>query len=106
MIGLLIANMLEVLHHEVCAIETTEAGAVTAAARDKPSLMIVDVNLEEGGSGITAIEKILLTGFIPHFFISGNIAKVRARRPGAMMIEKPFLAADLVNAIRRALDPI
>jgi hypothetical protein len=31
---------------------------------------------------------------------------VRARRPDAMMIEKPFLAADLINAIRRALDPI
>ena len=104
MIGMLIADMLEMMNHEVCAIETSELGAVATAARCKPDLMIVDVRLEGGGSGINAVEEILRTGFVSHFFMSGNIAKVKALRPDAAVLEKPFFEADLVGAIQRALD--
>ncbi len=103
MIGVLLADMLKTMRHEVCAIETTGAGAVAAAARCNPDLMIVDVRLEDGASGVAAVDQILLTGFIPHFFISGNLAKVRALRPDAMTLEKPFAAADLERAIQLAM---
>ena len=102
LIGMLLAEMLAEMGHEVCAIEATETDAVAAAARHKPDIMIVDARLRDG-SGISAVEKILLVGNIPHLYVSGDTASVRARKPHAVVIEKPFREADLANAILRAL---
>jgi DNA-binding response OmpR family regulator len=89
--------------HEVCAIETSRSGAVAAAAQYRPDLMIVDARLGDG-SGIAAVEEILRTGFVPHLFISGNISRVEALKPGAAVLQKPFHEAELTRAIQRALD--
>jgi DNA-binding NtrC family response regulator len=101
-IASLFAEVLASLGHDVCSIEATEAAAITAAARCRPDLMIVDVRLGVG-SGVTAVAEILLTGYIPHVFVSGDTAIVHALRPGAIALQKPFFASDLVRAIRRAL---
>ncbi len=102
MIGDLLAEMLEEMGHSVCALAATEADAVKAAARDKPDLMMVDVALGQG-SGIVAMDEILRTGFVLHFFMSGNVAKVRAQRPDAAVLEKPFQEKQLKYAIEQAL---
>jgi CheY-like chemotaxis protein len=101
-IAMLLADMFAAMGHDVCAIEATEAGAVAAAVRCRPDLMIVDVRLGDG-SGFTAVEEILRTGFVPHVFVSGDISTVRARKPGAVAIRKPFSESDLLQAIQRAL---
>jgi len=103
MIGMLLAEMLLEMGHDVCAVEATEAGAVTAAARFIPDLMIVDVQLGDG-SGVSAVEEILRTGFVPHIFASGDNSRIRALRPDAVAILKPFRESDLVRAIHRAFD--
>ena len=103
MIGMLLAEMLEAMGHDVCAIETTEAAAVTAAAQYRPDLMIVDARIDDG-SGASAVDKILRTGFVPHLFISGNISNIRALRPDAVVLEKPFREAELTCAIQRAIE--
>lgn len=100
-IGMLLADTLSEMGYEVCAVEATEAGAVAAAARCKPDLMIVDAGLREG-NGVSAVERILHNGFIPHVFVSGATT-VQAQRPGAIVIQKPFLDAALARAIQRAL---
>ncbi len=102
LIGQLVGEMLEEMGHEISAIVTTEAAAIDAAAEYSPDLMIVDARLGDG-SGITAVETILTTGFIPHIFVSGNIAKVRQARPDAILLEKPFREAELAIAIARAM---
>ena len=61
LIGMLLAEVLEGLGHEVCAIEANEADAVAAAARCSPDLMIVDARLGDE-SGIAAVDQILCTG--------------------------------------------
>ncbi len=101
-IGMLYADLLEAMGHTVCTIESTEMEAVAAAALYKPDLMIVDVALREG-TGLSAVEEILRTGFVPHVFVSGDAASVRAERPGAIVMQKPFLDPDLARAIQRAL---
>ena len=53
LIGMLLADMLEARGYDVCAVEATETGAVTAAARYNPGLMIVDARLRDG-SGVAA----------------------------------------------------
>jgi DNA-binding NtrC family response regulator len=102
MIAMLLADMFAAMGHNVCAIEATEAGAVAAAVRCRPDLMIVDARLGDE-NGVSAVEEILRTGFVPHVFISGDISTIQAHKPGAVAIQKPFDEFDLVRAIRRAL---
>ena len=66
-LGLLFGEVLEGMGYIVCAIEATEPDAVAAALRCKPDLMLVDVQLGSG-NGVSAVEQILLQGFVPHVF--------------------------------------
>ena len=93
----LLAETLESIGHHVCAVEATESGAVSAAARCRPDLMIVDVDLGEG-NGIRAMEQILSTRPVAHVFISGERLRLDAET-----LHKPFREPDLVQAIERAL---
>jgi CheY-like chemotaxis protein len=102
MIGVLLGEMLEGMGYDVCGIEATEADAVTAAARCRPDLMIVDVQLGDG-SGVIAIDTIHRTGPVPHVFVSGNMARLRALRPGSIAIQKPYRESELAMVIQRAL---
>lgn len=103
LIGMYLSEMLVTMGHDVCAVEATEAHAVKAAAQHKPDLMIVDAQLIDG-SGVAAVDEILRHGFIPHIFVSGDILKVRALKPSAIVIQKPYRKLDLVRAISRAFD--
>ena len=102
LIAMLLVETLAEIGHGVCGVEATENGAVVAALRCRPDLIIVDAQLREG-NGVSAVDQILGTGFVPHLFISGDIKAILARRPGAVAIEKPFRESELVEAIRRAL---
>jgi DNA-binding response OmpR family regulator len=102
MIAMLLAEVLRELGHEVCATEATEAGAIAAAARHKPDLMIVDEELRQG-SGISAVERITRSGFIPHVFVTGNSLRDRSLSPSAVAVQKPFTISELTWAIKRAL---
>jgi hypothetical protein len=65
-------------------------------------MLIVDDGLVEG-SGTSAVERILRTGFVPHVFVSGGIRALERLGPRAVVLDKPFLEADLLDAIVRAL---
>src|ERR1039458_702062 len=54
LLGVYLAELLIGMGHEICAIEATEADAVSAAAQRGPDLMIVDARLRDG-SGISAV---------------------------------------------------
>jgi DNA-binding response OmpR family regulator len=103
LIGMLLADALGAMGYDVCAVEATEAGAVAAAARCNPDLMIVEARLRDG-SGVSAVEEILRAGWVPHVFVSGETSSVHALSPGAIVIQKPFRDIDLDHAIQRALD--
>jgi two-component system, response regulator PdtaR len=83
-----LAEVLADMGYDVCAIEGTKADAVAAAVRCKPDLMIVDGGVRDG-SGVSAVEEILRTGFVLHVFLSGDTSGFRALRPGAVAIQKP-----------------
>jgi DNA-binding response OmpR family regulator len=102
LVGLLLGEMLEQMGHDVCAIEATEDEAVVGADELRPDLMIVDAWLGEG-NGISAVDKIEHNGPMPHIFVSGDIAKVKALRPDSVMVQKPFHEDELAYAIERAL---
>lgn len=101
-VGALLAETLAARGHTVCAIETTEAGAISAVARCHPDLIIVDLELSEG-SGARAVDTILRIGPLPHIFVGGDISRIVALRPHAAALQKPFRIAALERAIQQAL---
>ena len=101
-IAMALADLLKGGGHEVCAIAETESEAVAAADRCKPDLMIVDPNLYEG-SGVSAVEKILVGGFVPHLFMTGDASQVQELVPGAIILRKPFKFNDLLRAIEQSI---
>jgi DNA-binding response OmpR family regulator len=58
LIGSVMRTILETMGLDVCAVETTQAGAVAAALRLRPDFMIVDASLGDG-SGFAAMAEIL-----------------------------------------------
>jgi CheY-like chemotaxis protein len=103
--GVLLGELLEHMGYDVCAIEATEAEAVTAAVRCRPDLMIVDVQLGEG-SGVSAVREILRSGPVSHLFVSGDSASIKALRPGNVVLQKPYRVPDLAQAIQRAIGAV
>ncbi len=101
-IGMLLSEVLAGMGHTVCAVAATEKKAVEAAALHLPDLLIVDAGLA-AGDGLSAVDTILATRFVPHVFTTGNALKVRQLRPGAVVLEKPFHEANLADAIALAL---
>jgi CheY-like chemotaxis protein len=101
LIATLLAETLEMMGHEVCAIASTEKGAVTAAGLHRPDLLLVDSQLAQG-SGFSAVEQIVLNGFVPHIFMSGDVLNPERLDPRAIALQKPFQDEDLARAIQRA----
>lgn len=100
-IAMLIEEVLAGLGHHVCATVSSADELVAAAQAHRPDLIIADEGLHES-SGLIAIATILKSDIIPHIFMSGSAAAVRASFPDAVVLEKPFDEADLERAIAAA----
>jgi two-component system, response regulator PdtaR len=102
MVAFLLGQILEGMGHEACGIESNKAGAIAAAKRLQPDLMIVDEHLGPE-SGLAVIEAVLQDGPMPHVFVSGDTTRIRSLKPLAIVLEKPYFEPDLEQAIGRAL---
>jgi len=100
LIGMLLADLLEGMGHDVVAIAATEDAAVAAAERFRPNFMTVDARLRVG-NGLAAVGRIERHGAVPHVFISGG--PFAPAQPGAIVLQKPFVERELVRAMHRAL---
>jgi CheY-like chemotaxis protein len=103
MVAMVLAELLVMQGHSVCAIAATESDAVAAAFRFTPDMMIVDAQLREG-SGLGAVDRIQGGRPVAHVFVSGDALRVRTLRPCATVIQKPYFERDLTCAIQRAFD--
>ena len=99
---MLLSEVLVGLGHSVIGVVGTESAAVALAAEYQPNLLIVDAGLTKG-NGISAVDTIIADRYVPHFFTTGNVLKVRQVKPDAIILEKPFHEAEIVDAIARAL---
>ena len=73
--------------------------AVAAAARKCPDLITSDVQLRPG-CGIAAVQAICSDQPIPVLFVTGRPGEVRMRMPGHALVEKPFDADHIMEAIK------
>jgi CheY-like chemotaxis protein len=100
-IGMLLSEVVEGMGHSVIGVAGTEGAAVALANEYLPDLLIVDAGLTSG-NGVSAVDAILATRFVPHIFTTGDALKVRLLKPDAIVLEKPFNEAELTEAIALA----
>lgn len=104
-IALDLENLVAELGHKVVGSAATKDEAVTKARAQKPGLVLADINLGEGGSGIDAVTEILRTFDIPVIFITAYPERLlTGERPEpTYLITKPFLPETVQATIGQAL---
>ncbi|MEE8438282.1 MAG: response regulator [Micropepsaceae bacterium] len=104
-IALDLEGMVAGLGHEVIAIATTKDDAVAIARVERPGLILADINLGEGGSGIDAITEILASFDVPVIFITAYPERLlTGERPEpTYLVTKPFLPETVRATIGLAL---
>jgi CheY-like chemotaxis protein len=102
-------QLVESAGHEVVGIAASESEAVALAERERPSLVLADVNLGHGGDGATAVERILARHEAPVIFVTAYPERLLtgSRLEPAFVITKPFepitLAVATYQAVMRGL---
>jgi CheY-like chemotaxis protein len=86
--------------HQVIGVAGTHAEAVDIARRKSPGLVLADVRLADGSSGIEAVSEILKTYDMPVIFITAFPERLlTGERPEpAFLITKPF-QDEMVKAV-------
>ena len=100
LIALDLQYLVEQLGHEVTTIARTHTEAVRAAVKGNPGLILADIQLADGSSGLEAVNEILGSLEAPVIFITAfpeRFLTGRAPEP-AFLIAKPF-SAELVKAV-------
>jgi CheY-like chemotaxis protein len=93
------------LGHEVLDVAATRAEAVEAVGRGAPGLVLADIQLADGSSGIDAVKDILGQFDVPVIFITAFPERLlTGERPEpTFLITKPFQPETVKAAIGQAL---
>ena len=100
-----IAGIVTEMGHRVVATAATKAEAV-AAARDKnPALVLADIQLDDGSSGIDAVSEILQAADVPVIFVTAFPERLLTgeKTEPAFLVTKPFEPDVLKITIAQAL---
>lgn len=100
-----IAGLVTDMGHKVCGQATREEEALRLAAETLPELILADIQLKGGDSGIKAVQKILRSTNLPVIFITGFPERLLTgeQLEPAFLISKPFQPEVLRTAIGQAL---
>jgi DNA-directed RNA polymerase specialized sigma24 family protein len=104
-IALDIEAMVRDLGHEVTGIARTHGEAIASVADRKPGLVLADVQLADGSSGLDAVNEILTKINVPIIFITAFPERLLTgdKPEPAFLITKPFQAEAVKAAISQAL---
>jgi DNA-binding NarL/FixJ family response regulator len=90
--------------HEVVGVAEEESQAVELALELKPDIVVMDIRLEDGTNGISAMKSIQQTLNIPAIYISGN-SDTKTMEEAEQTIMKAFLVKPVTqDEIAKALD--
>jgi CheY-like chemotaxis protein len=97
--------LVEDLGHVVTGVATTRGEAATLFARTRPDLVLADIRLADGSSGIDAVKDILAAHDVPVIFITAFPERLlTGERPEpTYLITKPFLPETVTATISQAL---
>jgi DNA-directed RNA polymerase specialized sigma24 family protein len=100
MIAMDLESIVEGLGHQVSAVARTHTEAVKAVDQRKPGLVLADIQLADGSSGLDAVNEMLGSFTVPVIFITAYPDRLlTGERPEpAFLITKPY-QPDTVKAI-------
>lgn len=100
MIAMDLEALVEGLGHEVAGMARTHAEAVEAVRQRRPGLVLADIQLADGSSGLDAVNEILSSITVPVIFITAYPERLLtgSRPEPAFLITKPF-ETDTVKAV-------
>lgn len=93
------------LGHTVVATADTATRAIAAAAKHMPDLVLADIQLADGSSGIDAVQQILAQVSVPVIFITAFPDRLlTGQRPEpTFLISKPYAEDTVRAAVSQAL---
>jgi DNA-directed RNA polymerase specialized sigma24 family protein len=98
-------GLVESLGHRVMGVARTHAAAVTLARAKRPGLVLADIQLADGSSGLDAVNEMLRSFEVPVIFITAYPERfLTGERPEpAFLIAKPFQPATVSAVISQVL---
>ena len=105
LIAMDIETMVEELGHRVTGVARTHGEAIDLFAKETPGMVLADIQLADGSSGIDAVNDILKTATIPVIFITAFPERLlTGERPEpAFLVTKPFNPQMVKALISQAL---
>jgi DNA-directed RNA polymerase specialized sigma24 family protein/CheY-like chemotaxis protein len=100
-----IEALVESLGHNVIGIARTHSEALALAKQKRPGLILADIQLADGSSGLDAVNELLGTFEVPVIFITAYPERfLTGQRPEpAFLIAKPFQVAVVSAVVSQAL---
>ncbi|MEL6646190.1 MAG: response regulator [Pseudomonadota bacterium] len=92
--------------HQVTGVARTRAGAVSLGKKEKPDLILADIQLADNSSGIDAVQDLLHDlGDTPVIFITAFPERLLTgdKPEPAFLITKPFSEAQVRTAVSQAM---
>jgi DNA-directed RNA polymerase specialized sigma24 family protein/CheY-like chemotaxis protein len=98
-------GLVESLGHRVLGVARTHTEAINLAKVKRPGLILADIQLADGSSGLDAVNELLRTFEVPVVFITAYPERfLTGERPEpAFLIAKPFQPATVSAVLSQAL---
>jgi CheY-like chemotaxis protein len=105
LIALDLQNVVEDLGHRVVDVARTHREALAAIEKHRPGLILADIQLADGSSGLEAVNEILESLEVPVIFITAYPERFLTGAPPepAFLIAKPFSVEQLRAVISQVL---
>ncbi|MDT0509288.1 response regulator [Novosphingobium sp. MMS21-SN21R] len=105
LISMQLEDLVRSLGHEVCGMAATRTKALEIVARERPGLVLADIQLADGSSGLDAVDDILRIGSVPVIFITAYPERLLTgdRPEPTYLVTKPFQEQTVRTAISQAL---
>jgi len=105
LVALDLESLVEGLGHKVVGIARTHREAITISRIKQPGLILADIQLADGSSGMDAVNELLDSFEVPVIFITAYPERfLTGERPEpAFLIAKPFQPATVSAVISQAL---
>jgi DNA-directed RNA polymerase specialized sigma24 family protein len=98
-------SLVESLGHRVLGVARTHSEAIALAKAKRPGLILADIQLADGSSGLDAVNELLRSFEVPVIFITAYPERfLTGERPEpAFLIAKPFQPATVSAVLSQAL---
>jgi CheY-like chemotaxis protein len=105
LIALDLERLVTALGHRVVKIARTEKQAIEAVERARPGLILADIHLADGSSGLDAVNEILRSFSVPVIFVTAYPQRLLTgtRPEPTFLITKPFHPDNVKAVISQAL---